>query len=343
MKLQLSRLGYNNVLDTRAAYALRAPSVDGDITKALDLLMLFNDTISGVIRPFIPNEQMRGAENREKVTCYLDALLFAMFAKTTVFEAMIYHTFEDDERKKLVTMLRLWVNMLRSGRLITTDVTRKLQEALSEAGWAEGGRLRQQDASEAFGFITDKLELPLLTLKTDLFHQGKFDKDDHKFITERLLDVAVPEEAPTDAPLPLEKCLEEYFNNKVEVRRELQRRNTVTEPKGASEKDGEKGGPTHIETVEVPSGTETPISTETPNWKAAARPLHMRERAPSIFSERRVEIVDGVESDKVNKAATDQLRGQRKASVRKEVAMPAWQFLNLIREWTTRYPEFPVD
>lgn len=120
----MSRLGCENIPDSRVAYALRANAVDGDATKAIELLILFSDSISGVIRPFSPNTQMLGAENREKVTCFLDALLFAMFSKTTVFEAMIYHTFEDEARRKLVTILRLWVNMLRSGRLITIDIVR---------------------------------------------------------------------------------------------------------------------------------------------------------------------------------------------------------------------------
>ena len=200
-----------------------------------------------------------------------------------------------------------------------------LQEALSECGWTEGARLRQQDASEAFGFITDKLQLPLLTLKTDLFHQGKHDKDDHKFITERLLDVAVPEEAPSDEPLPLEKCLEEYFNNKVEVRRELQRRNTKTREK-------EKDDVTHVEVVEA--APESPLPLESPMKTTPPRPLQPRDRATSIFSERRVEIVDDKSISKSDKAAIDQLRGNRKASIlRKEVAMPAWQFVNLIREF----------
>lgn len=191
--------------------------------------------------------------------------------------------------------------------------------------------MRQQDASEAFGFITDKLELPLLTLKTDLFHQGKHDKDDHKFITERLLDVAVPDEVPSDTPIPLEKCLEEYFNNKVEVRRELQRRNTISESK-ETKGSGEKEGVTHVETAEVEPSADSPRPWDTSPWVATTRPLHMRERATSIFSERRMEIVDGVEISQVEDSLREHLRGHRKASVRKEVAMPAWQFLNLIRQ-----------
>lgn len=160
-----------------------------------------------------------------------------------------------------------------------------------------------------------------------MFHQGKHDKDDHKFITERLLDVAVPEEAPSDAPLPLEKCLEEYFNNKVEVRRELQRRNTLSEKKGSHEK--EKEAATHIDTAEIDDGPETPRPDDAPGWSKLSRPYQLRERATSIFSDRRTEVLDGVEADTEN---TKIPATEPKASIRKEVAMPAWQFLNLIRE-----------
>ena len=56
------------------------------------------------------------------MTCYLDALLFTMFARLDCFEAILYKSFNDEPRRKLVILLRFWVNMLRSGRLITTDV-----------------------------------------------------------------------------------------------------------------------------------------------------------------------------------------------------------------------------
>ena len=65
---------------------------------------------------------MLGAENRQNVTCYLDALLFAMFARLDSIEAMLFDSFTDEPRKKLAAMLRLWVNLLRTGKLITVDL-----------------------------------------------------------------------------------------------------------------------------------------------------------------------------------------------------------------------------
>lgn len=103
-------------------YALRSKASNGNMDEAFRLLLLFEDTYEGLVKAYNPNTKLLGAENRCAVTCYLDALLFAMFARLDSFEAMLYHAFEDPPRKKLVGLLRLWVNMLRDGKLITTDI-----------------------------------------------------------------------------------------------------------------------------------------------------------------------------------------------------------------------------
>ena len=90
------------------------------------MLVLLEDSEAGVLRDYNPKIKLLGAVNRDGVTCYLDALLFAMFARLGSFEAMLYKTFEDPARKKLATLLRLWVNTLRAGKLITTDIVRSL-------------------------------------------------------------------------------------------------------------------------------------------------------------------------------------------------------------------------
>ena len=64
--------------------------------------------------------------------------------------------------------------------------TKHLQNVLADCGWEGAADVRQQDASEAFTFITGALELPLLTLKMDIYHTGREDQeDDHKFVNER--------------------------------------------------------------------------------------------------------------------------------------------------------------
>jgi len=119
---RLTALGITNIREPQVEYALRAKSSNGDPEKAFGLLALFEDTLEGIIKEYNPQVKLLGAENRESVTCYLDALLFAMFARLDSFEAMLYDNFSDGPRKRLAALLRLWVNMLRTGRLITVDI-----------------------------------------------------------------------------------------------------------------------------------------------------------------------------------------------------------------------------
>lgn len=318
------------------------------------MLMMLEDTYEGIIRPYDPHVKLLGAVNRGATTCYLDALLFAMFARLDSFEAMLYENFEDLKRKRLAGLLRLWVNMLRSGRLITVDITEHIQNALVECGWTDAGRHRQQDPSEGFGFITGQLELPMLTLKMDMYHTGKEDpQDDHKFVNERLLEVALLDEpAEGRDVLTLEDCLEHYFNNRIEVKRHLesQRRNTL---KSAGYIDTppkiEKESATHVEVFEV--GPETPIAQspavltplhEVPSHQTKVeqlRPTWGRKRADSIFSQRRVELT-GIDPEELKRQETNgsvDAKG-RKLSTRTEVLMPAWQFFKLLPWYTDHMP-----
>ena len=240
---------------------------------------------------------------------------------------MLYNTFNDVPRNKLAFLLRLWVNLLRSGRLITTDITKIVQDTLAECGWEDARELHQQDASEAFTFITGKLELPLLTLKMDIYHTGKEDtKDDHKFIKERLLEVAIPSDPNGEKKeVSLEECLEDYFNNRVEVRRYLERRSTMNSMR--------KTSAIHVETVEI-DGDQSPLTplSPSPSHASALRPAVSRTRAPSIIQERYIPARN--ESGYTSLApvdSNDSAARSRAGSVRKEVVMPAWQFFSLIR------------
>jgi hypothetical protein len=93
-----------------------------DLDKAYNLLVLANESFEGELKDYNPNTTMLGAINRNMVTCYLDALLFAMFARLDSFEAMLYDNFDDEPRKKLAAVLRLWVNLLRTGQLIKVEL-----------------------------------------------------------------------------------------------------------------------------------------------------------------------------------------------------------------------------
>ncbi|RMX86762.1 hypothetical protein D0869_02847 [Hortaea werneckii] len=350
---RLRHFGYDFLVEANVEYALWAYS--GDAEAAFRYLVLLQDTVEGIVKPYDPDTKLQGAVNRDSVTCYLDALLFAMFARLDSFEAMLYDSFEDLPRRKLAGLLRIWVNMLRTGRLITTDITAYLQSALAECGWPEAAKLKQQDPSEAFTFITGQLELPLLTLKMDLYHTGKEDpQDDHKFVNERLLEVAIPDEPAEGADaITLEDCLEHYFNNRIEVKRHLEarRRNTLSKAEQAapSAPEPEKESGMHVEIAELESRPDTPLVqtpvAETPaqskNPVEKLRPGTGRKRADSIFSQRKVELT-GIDPDKFQETSNDLTTIQdakgRKLSTRTEVLMPAWQFFKLLPWYTDHLP-----
>lgn len=219
---------------------------------------------------------------------------------------------------------------------------------MAACGWKEAQDLEQQDTSEAFAFITETLQLPLLTLKVDLFHQGKKDDADHKVVFERLLNLGVP--ADTEGKgVKLEDCLEEYFNTQVDVLRDS------LDEKIAAER---------------PTATSSPLSTETPNtpiipikvndgnkeedadaesddepepphierrWTTTPNPQAGGSQAVRPHRSRTESIIQRVVLDEEGKptesdAASLFQRTKKRASVVKAVTIPAWQFFKLIRK-----------
>jgi|TARA_R110002003_G_scaffold48_14_gene4021 hypothetical protein len=117
---RLQGAGITRMKEEQASHALTwCPD---DLDKAYELLVLANESFEGELKDYDPNVTMVGAINRNMVTCYLDALLFAMFARLDSFEAMLYDNFEDEPRRKLAAVLRLWVNLLRTGQLIRVEL-----------------------------------------------------------------------------------------------------------------------------------------------------------------------------------------------------------------------------
>ncbi|KAL8685142.1 MAG: hypothetical protein Q9218_007949 [Villophora microphyllina] len=342
---QLSKLlvyaGITTYNDSDVSFVLQSPYASGNPQKAFDLMRLLKEAEAGLIRPYNPHVDMLGAVNREGTTCYLDSLLFAMFTRSKVFEAMLYNPSPDsEEKKRLATLLRLWVSHLRTGKLITTDLTMLIQQALADCGWPEAAEIHQQDASEAFSFIAEKLNLPLITLKVDIFHAGKVeDGSDHKFVSERLLEVAVPEDHSDGSTITLEDCLTTYFNNRIEVKRYLQRTQSIGLSMAKASFDLEKGYATHIETVECDESspsTPPPLPTQ---FRSPRRPAGSRVRAPSIIQEYISEKSDGLDAPGYESPKGGR---RRTGSIRKEVLMPAWQFFKLI-PWYTNTEEITND
>jgi hypothetical protein len=183
----------------------------------------------------------------------------------------------------------------------------------------------------------------------DIYHTGREDKeDDHKFVNERLLEVAIPEQEG-DHIITLEDCLETYFNNRIEVKRYLQRQNTMASIKSRDEswvsKDPEKSDTIYIESIEV-SGSDsplvaTPTALEPTTPLTPTRPLlDGRRRADSIFSQKYARRSSQTRTFDEKKHLQDMLdnssgggRPRSSSFLRKEILMPAWQFFSLIRKW----------
>ncbi|KAL1836841.1 hypothetical protein VTJ49DRAFT_4605 [Mycothermus thermophilus] len=341
---RLEELNYNAISRELIRVALRSHFAAGDTDKAVELLQLQQQAFSGIIQPYDPNVKMLGAENRGNVTCYLDSLLFAMFAHMTAFESMLKNDLETEPQRKLAALLRLWVNMLRSGKLIHTDMTELIQQALAECGWKEAAYLEQQDTSEAFAFIADVLQLPLLALQMDLFHQGKGDVDDHKVVHERCLNLPVPPD--TDGKgIKLEDCMEAYFNNRVDVLRDslddktpidrppLSPKSTIRivheEDDVAESPRGSDDNPTHIHRRWTTHGV---ISHSPTTSSHSDSPLSgSRTRSTSIIQ--RIVVNDKQTGEASADAETRSLIERVKrtgSSVVKAVTIPAWQFYRLI-------------
>lgn len=122
IKKRLAEQGRAEVEDEQITYALNSGYAAGDVNKALELVIIFRESVEGVVRPYDPKVKMQGAVNHGGVTCYLDSLLFAMFARLPSFEPLLHSVWEDEPRRRLSTLIRLWVNMLRSGMLIETAI-----------------------------------------------------------------------------------------------------------------------------------------------------------------------------------------------------------------------------
>lgn len=177
----------------------------------------------------------------------------------------------------------------------------------------------------------------------DIFHTGKEDtNDDHKFINERLLELAIPEEPSDGHVITLEECLELFFNNKIEVKRyldSLERRGTLNSIRSHQSFDSTKVHASHVEIAELDTSQPSSPKALQPQMSAVPvspiTPTFPRHRAPSIIQEHYIDEKSGMFGR--SPSIVEEPRG-RNARVRKEVMMPAWQFFSLIPWYTNNVP-----
>ena len=170
----------------------------------------------------------------------------------------------------------------------------------------------------------------MLTLKMDIFHMGKSEADDdHRFVRERLLEVAIPEESSDGKQITLEDCLETYFNSRIEVKRYLERRGTLNSMRSRPSLDTSKEHALHIESLEVDdSQPSTPLANVP---QSPLPPYSSRQRAPSLIQESYISEKNENSDMAPLQDGANQHSRPRAGTIRKEVMMPAWQFFSLIR------------
>ena len=334
--------------DEDCLFALRLPFANGNIDKAVKLLALVQQAYEHQVKTIDSRIKEIGAVNRTGVSCYLDSVLFAMFAQLDSFDSMLDEKFKDPKKAHLAALLRLWVNAERSGELITTDITEEITKALAKCGWKDAGEKRQQDALEAFSFILEQLGFPDLHLKMDIFHSGKEDKnDDHKIIRERVLAMPLPEPRKDGVPIKLEDCFELALTARIDVRRrhEEERRATISSVRSQLSIDFKKSGAVHVESVEL-AGSE-PATPVTEILRSPTTTQGSKDGLPSYNShgfiqERYVDLKDEKElvSETHDSKQSAKPKYRRRAStLRKEVLMPAWQMYSLIPFHTDEEPK----
>lgn len=120
---RLKELNIVDVSDEHIRDILATNLSSGSAMRAAEFIDMEQKASTGILVSYDPSVHFLGAVNRHAVTCYLDALLFSMFARLDSFECMLKNDFApDDPKHRLVHLLRVWVNMLRSGKLIETDL-----------------------------------------------------------------------------------------------------------------------------------------------------------------------------------------------------------------------------
>ncbi|OZJ06710.1 hypothetical protein BZG36_00302 [Bifiguratus adelaidae] len=177
------------------------------------------DAEEGVLVEINPDVTLVGAENEMLTSCYIDSLLFAMFVSLIAFEPMLFVETSDAETKRLQTLLRLFVNNLRSGKLVRVDAVHELRVQLLNCGWTGLDRVHgvptQEDVTELFLFLTNKFRLPYLPVQVRLFHGANVDADDDRMTTERMLSLSIPSTIAGTGPVTLESLIAEHFYNNV--------------------------------------------------------------------------------------------------------------------------------
>lgn len=115
-------------------------------------------------------------------------MLFAMFARTHVFDPLLKVVTPDPKKRQVQLAIHYIVNQLRMGNISGAAVMRHAIVQLSACcDFPAADRIfEQQDASELFVILMDLLGAPLVPLYAHIYHGGKSSHSDEGVVTERI-------------------------------------------------------------------------------------------------------------------------------------------------------------
>ncbi|KAJ2073426.1 hypothetical protein GGH13_002005 [Coemansia sp. S155-1] len=199
-----------------------------DADAAIRRIQILYLTRVGVLYDIDPRIQICGAVNSGGTTCYIDSLLMALFGAQSSYDGLLYMRGDlgSEAANQLQAVCRLVVNYLRAGELVDASLIEEVRTVLHSCGWLNddngcppANRYTQQDASELYMFLMEKLQMPYLPLEVRMVHGADYDEADSRMVTQRVLELSLPDD-DTDSlaqPLMLQSLLERYlFDNRVE-------------------------------------------------------------------------------------------------------------------------------
>ncbi|KAJ2489956.1 hypothetical protein IWW37_003586 [Coemansia sp. RSA 2050] len=200
-----------------------------DAEAAIRRIHILYLTRIGILCDIDPSIQMSGAVNSGGTTCYIDSLVMALFGAHQSCDGLLYArgNLGSEAASHLQAVCRLVVNHLRAGELIDASLIEEMRTALLNCGWlcgddsrAPANRYTQQDASELYIFLMEKLQMPYLPLEVRMIHGADYDEADTRMVTQRVLELSLLDDDISDSleqPVLLQSLLERYFfDNRVE-------------------------------------------------------------------------------------------------------------------------------
>jgi hypothetical protein len=141
-------------------------------------------------------------------TCYLDSLLFALFAQINAFDYLLLKSVPNKDISVMQMHLRLFVTRMRKSKAIMKHQVKALFTAMKKSGWS-GRPGSQEDVVELLAWFLAIFESPSLAMTESIYHGGETDmSSDERVAAERFLSLPIPDGKDL---ISLEDLVQAYF------------------------------------------------------------------------------------------------------------------------------------